>query len=175
MQDLEQIVKRLKSGEVSVFDEFYDRTNKIVFYSVLAIVRDKSKAEDIVQDTYLRFLQQIHRYQERHIVGYLVTMAKRLAINEYQSQKRVVYTGDDLDFLDNYALVGHVEIEMEHQAIIQKALSVLDENERNVVIMHTIDQLTHREIALALDKPIGTITWLYQRAVKKMKAAVKED
>ena len=39
MQDLEQIVKRLKSGEVSVFDEFYDRTNKIVFYSVLAIVR----------------------------------------------------------------------------------------------------------------------------------------
>ena len=175
MDRVNKLAKELKKGNRLVFDELYELTYKVVFYSVLSILKDKSKSEDIVQDTYLRMLKNIDKYQDNNFVGYLVTMAKNLAINEYTQRKRVTYTDSEYDFMSDFSLMSQIEIDLEHQDIIERALNALDESEKNVVIMHTISGLSHREIAEITQKPIGTITWIYAKAVKKMKDTLKEE
>ncbi len=175
MDRVNKLAKELKKGNRLVFDELYELTYKVVFYSVLSILKDKSKSEDIVQDTYLRMLKNIEKYQDNNFMGYLVTMAKNLAINEYTQRKRVTYTDSEYDFMSDFSLMSQIEIDLEHQDIIERALNALDESEKNVVIMHTISGLSHREIAEITQKPIGTITWIYAKAVKKMKDTLKEE
>lgn len=175
MDRVNKLAKELKKGNRLVFDELYELTYKVVFYSVLSILKDKSKSEDIVQDTYLRMLKNIEKYQDNNFMGYLVTMAKNLAINEYTQRKRVTYTDSEYDFMSDFLLMSQIEIDLEHQDIIERALNALDESEKNVVIMHTISGLSHREIAEITQKPIGTITWIYAKAVKKMKDTLKEE
>jgi len=175
MDKINKLANDLKSGDASVFDELYELTYKVIYYSVLSILKDRSKSEDIVQDTYMRLLKNIDKYQDNNFVGYLVTMAKNLAINEYIQRKRVTYTDTDYDFMSDFSLMSQIEIDLEHKDIIERALNALDEVEKNVVIMHTISGLSHREIAQITNKPIGTITWIYAKAVKKMKSTLKEE
>lgn len=175
MDRVNKLAKELKKGNREVFDELYELTYKVVFYSVLSILKDKSKSEDIVQDTYMRMLKNIDKYQDNNFTGYLVTMARNLAINEYTQRKRVTYIDTEIDFMSDFSLMSQIEIDLEHQDIINRALNALDETEKNVVIMHTISGLSHREIAEITQKPLGTITWVYAKAVKKMKETLKEE
>jgi RNA polymerase sigma-70 factor (ECF subfamily) len=172
---LDALVRRLKAGDRAAFDGIYEQTRKTVYFCVLPILRDRSLADDIVQDAYLKMLDSIGTYRENNFVAYLVTIAKNLAYNEYKRRARVVYTDADLDLIAPFSYESQLEISAGNEAIIKKALSVLDETEKSVFLLHNVSDLPHREIALVLDKPIGTITWLYSRAVKKIRAAVKED
>ena len=51
----------------------------------------------------------------------------------------------------------------------------LSGDELQVFIMHVIDELKHREIAKIMKKPLGTITWLYNKALKKVKERIGDD
>jgi len=174
-EDINRLVRRLQAGDQTAFDAIYEQTYKTVYFSVLPILRDRSLADDIVQDTYLRMIDRLSEYQERNFLAYLVTIARNLAFNEYKSRKRVRYTDDDLDTLAPFSYESQLEIKAGNEELIKKALSVLDETEKSVVLLYNVSNLTHREIAVILDKPLGTVTWLYQRAIRKIRGAIKED
>jgi len=49
-----------------------------------------------------------------------------------------------------------------------RILEVLDEEERIIVLLKVVDEMKHRQIAKIVNKPIGTVIWIYQKAIKKM-------
>ena len=57
---------------------------------------------------------------------------------------------------------------------VAEALEYLDESEREIVNMHILAELTFREIAAIVEKPIGTVTWKYRNAVHKLQKIVGE-
>jgi len=174
-ESLNVLVRRLQAGDRDAFDEIYVQTKKPVYYAILSILRDPSLSEDIMQDTYLKFLQNPSAYQERNFLAYLVTIARHLAINEYHSRKRTDLA-DDLETLRELpTLEGSPETDYVKRTLIDRALSVLDPLEKNVVLLYNIADLTHKEIALALGKPIGTITWTYAKALRKIREALRKE
>jgi RNA polymerase sigma-70 factor (ECF subfamily) len=174
-EDLNVLVRRLQSGDRSAFEGIYEMTKRPVYYVALAILHDPGLAEDIMQDTYLKFLQNPAAYRERNFSAYLVTISRHLAINEYQKRRRTELTEDLEAQRELPSLLGSVEVDAEKKAVIDLALSALDPFEKNVVLMYTVADMTHKEIAAALDRPIGTITWTYAKAVKKMRATLKKE
>ncbi len=164
---LEGYIKKLKNGDSTAFDMIYECTYRKVFFLVLPILKDRALAEDIMQDTYLKFLEKLYDYKAKNSLAYLLTIAKNLAINEYNKRKREV---KDID-LDSsaFAYDAYLEFSAQNEELIRSALSVLSQVEKNVFLLHNLENLTHREIALILEKPLGTITWTYQQAVKKMR------
>jgi len=52
---------------------------------------------------------------------------------------------------------------------VTEALASLSENERQVVSMKILSDMTFNEIAEALKTPMGTITWRYREAMKKLR------
>ncbi|MDD3841857.1 MAG: RNA polymerase sigma factor [Candidatus Izemoplasmatales bacterium] len=173
-ESLNVLVRALQEGNVDAFDQIYEITHKAVFYSALGILKDQSLAEDIMQDTYIKFMKSPQSYHEKNFLAYLITIAKNLAINEYKSRKRVQYT-DNLEQNYEMAFTGCIEINAEKKDLIERALSVLDPLEKNVVLLYNISNMTHKEISLVLSKPIGTITWTYAKALKKIREAIKEE
>jgi RNA polymerase sigma-70 factor (ECF subfamily) len=169
--NLEALVKALKHGDEYAFEKLYNGTYRQIFFVILPIIRDKALAEDIVQDTYLKFLQKLSDYKSKNILSYLITIAKNLAINEYNRRKKVT----KLDDLNEFSYEEYIEIKLERQEIISNALSILDDDEKNVFLLHVIENLTHREISIITSKPTGTVSWLYSKAVKKMKDYLKEE
>jgi RNA polymerase sigma-70 factor, ECF subfamily len=169
--NLEVLVRRLKQGDETAFTNIYNQTYRQIFFVILPITRDKFLAEDIIQETYLKFLQKLEDYKTKNLLSYLITIAKNLAINEYNRRKKVTKVED----FDEFSYYDYVEFKTEAKEAISKALSVLDKQETNIFLLHVLENLTHKEIAVIMDKPIGTITWLYSRAIKKMQNKLKGD
>ena len=57
---------------------------------------------------------------------------------------------------------------------IFKLLDLLEPLEKEIIIMHVINDLKFREISKILNKPLGTVLWIYNKAIKKMKMEVGE-
>ena len=58
---------------------------------------------------------------------------------------------------------------------IALANKVLAEDEFNIVMMYAIGEYKHKEIADFLHMPLGTVTWKYANALKKLKKAIEEN
>jgi len=174
-ETLNQLVRELQSGNMSVFDKIYQETYRKVFFIALNVLHDQHLAEDIVQDTYLKMIDSIQNYKEKNFLAYLLTIAKNLAYNEYNRRKKVTYTAEDLDTFTEVNLIDFVEINNEKRELILKALSCLEATEKNVFLLYTIENMTHKQISQLLEKPIGTITWTYQKALKKIRHQLKEE
>ena len=165
-KQLKELVKELQSGNLDVFDEIYYQTKNIVYYSIFNILKDSNISEDIMQDTYLRALDKIHSYKPKSgFKSWIVTIAKNLALNEYNKRKREL----NIDITTDEYIFGSVESSSEKELMVAEMLKYLNEVEREIMILHVIGDLKHREIAEIVNKPLGTVTWMYNEAIKKLK------
>lgn len=165
-KDIKVLIKQLKNGDLSVFDELYYMTKDNVYYTILSILKDSSLSEDLMQETYLKALEKIHSYKPKNSFNsWIVTIARNLAINEYNRRKREL----KVDPSDNEIMFGTVESISEKELLIKEMLEYLTPEEREILIMHIIGDMKYREIAEVLGIPIGTVSWKYNEAVKKLK------
>ncbi|MBI9008641.1 MAG: RNA polymerase sigma factor [Tenericutes bacterium] len=169
--NLELAIKRLKSGDSEAFNQIYELSYRKIYFLVLPILKDKALAEDIMQDTYLKFLEKLYDYKSTNSLAYILTIARNLAINMYNKRKRE-YKVEDTD-IDTFSYEEFIEYKVSNQEEIKEAMSVLNETEKNIFLLHNVEDLPHREIAVILDKPLGTVTWTYQQALRKMRKKLK--
>jgi len=167
--DINELVKQLQNGNIEVFDDIYYQTKNIIYYSIFIILKDHQLSEDIMQDTYLKALNKIHTYKRKaHFKSWIVTIAKNLAINEYNRRKKEML----IDLNEKEYILGNTASTVENEILIKQIFKVLSDIEKEVVLLHVVGDLKHREIAKLLNKPLGTITWMYNQAIKKLKDEV---
>ncbi len=73
---------------------------------------------------------------------------------------------------------GELYLPLEHMAdamVLHAALTVLKEDERQIVLLHASAGLKHREIAANLGIPLSTVLSKYNRAIKKLKQHLREE
>lgn len=168
-EQMNNIIRQLKSGNMDLFDDFYELTKKQVYVAIINIIKNKTICEDIMQDTYLKFLNNIHKYKDKtNVIAFIVTIARNLAINEFNKNKREVHY--DLSLYEE-----EIVSKTEETPLLDLVYETLSGIELEVFILHVIDDLKHREIAKIMKKPLGTITWIYNKALKKMKEKVGEN
>lgn len=168
-EQMNNIIRQLKSGNMDLFDDFYELTKKQVYVAIINIIKNKTTCEDIMQDTYLKFLNNIHKYKDKtNVIAFIVTIARNLAINEYNKNKKEVHY--DLSLYEE-----EIVSKTEETPLLDLVYETLSGIELEVFILHVIDDLKHREIAKIMKKPLGTITWIYNKALKKMKEKVGEN
>lgn len=165
-----QHVKRLKDGQMDAFDEVYHQTKTSVYYTILGILKDPSLSEDIMQETYLKALDKIHQFKPKYLfVTWLTTIAKNLAINEYNRRKRELSMDtEEHDYMFSQSSDAY------NEAILRELMVHLTEDERLIILYHIVENYKFKDIAKMLDKPLGTVTWSYQNALKKLRDKVKE-
>lgn len=170
-EELNSLLENLKANNLDVFDTFYDETKNVIYYTIYSILKDQSLAEDVMQDTYLKILKNINSYQSNtNGLAWMIMIAKNLSINVYNKRKREV-------LVDNYFDKDETELvnqEKEDTPLIDLMHEVLKPKERELIVMHVINQLTHKEIAEILNRPLGTVLWQYNQAIKKLRKKVGE-
>ena len=166
---LVELVSYLQSGRMEYFDEFYRLTYRGVYSMAYQMLRSKEEAENVLQDTYLKFLEKLKDIDlNRSILAYLMQTAKNLSLNILEKYKRIQRDVDMSQIEDK-------GIDNSDDYVLTKMKEVLDNEENQIVIMHCLYDMTHKEISSALNKPLGTITWKYNNAIKKMKEALEKD
>lgn len=166
MDMLNRYIKEFKDRDYTHFDDFYEETNKKVFFTIKSIVKDPMITEDLMQDAYMQFLKKIDYVNLKdNPVAYLVTIGRNLALNHYTKFKKEVQNEAVFDTIASDEVV-------KDETDIFGLLERLDHEEREVVVLHTINGFKFREVADVMNKPLGTILWIHKKALEKLKKAL---
>ena len=158
-------VKKLKEGDFSAFNQFYEKTKQKVFYNIYAILRDEGLSEDALQETYIRFLEKVSTLDEdKNALGFLFVISRNIALDFLRKRKKEVPL-DTVDDIKDH----HESYSIKEDEIFKKMKKLLSKREFEIVVLHVIDEMTHKEISKLKHWPLGTITWSYQNAIKKLK------
>lgn len=168
---LTKAVSRFINGDNSAFDEIYDNTYKVVFFVAHSILHNRAQSENIVQDTYINFFSKINEYKDQNALAYLTTIAKNLAINQYNRNKREVLTDFEVDYLG----IAAKEKDDEAIGIIRLAEDSLPEQDFLIVVMYAVAGYNRREISQILGIPISTVSYKYTSAIKILEAKMKKE
>lgn len=164
---LVQIVEELKRGKNDSFSTFFELTKKPIFYNIFALTRSYEISEDLLQDTYVRFLSNISNIDlNQSILGYLMVISRNLTLDTLKKNR----INDELD--DNKIGFTHSKNEIDSAFIIEIAKKKLKDTEFETFILHLVNDLTFEEISKLIHKPIGTVLRYYNNSIKKIRKEV---
>jgi len=171
-QEIDRAIISIQNGDGNGLALLYELTRRAVFAFVLPIINDYQLAEDIMQETYVKAYRAAGSYEPGTSgINWLFTIARNRALNIIKERHR----DEQVDFDAQHERAGAiVEKPNWDTPTIDLAKSVLEPDEQNILFLHAIGEYKHREIAELMGLPLGTVTWKYQTAVKKMQQNLKE-
>ena len=164
---LETYMEKLKSGDMEALDFVYEATSKSVYFLAYGILRNKERAEDVMQETYVRVVQGAAGYKNKlKASAWILRIARNLCYSEYMKSKRNLC-------LEQLELEPQDAVNEEDDWIINMdlrgAMSCLKPTEREIVSLFALKEYKHREIAKIVGRPTGSVQWAYNNAIKKMR------
>ena len=103
-------------------------------------------------------------------MAWLLTVARNLARSRLRQSGRQI----ELDEEAWNAIPAAVP-DVEERQLIRGALARLGTEEREIVLLHAVTGLKHREIAQLLELPLSTVLSKYHRGLKKLRAQMKGE
>lgn len=169
--DINEAIEKLKFKDELAFEYIYIKTKSLVYTVIISVVKDHNQTEDLMQDTYIKMIKSINSYDNKYRFNtWLATIARNTALDYYRKQKKQY----SIDIHENEYLFPLERSLQDDEISTNYILSLLDDEEREVVMLYSLDEYKHKEIAIILNKPIGTITWIYNKAMKKLRKELKK-
>ena len=168
----EGLLGRVGRGDLTALESLYLQTEKAVYALALSILRNPDDAQDVTQEVYLKVRAAAHLYvPQGKPLAWLFTITRNLCRDLQRVQAR---TGQAPDGLEDDVRFSYVS-DPTDRLVLEAALKTLGEDERQVVLLHAVSGLRHREIARDLGLPLSTVLSRYSRALKKLKRGLSEE
>lgn len=162
-KELEKLVERYRNGEQELFDDIYYETQKGVYLSISTIIKDKSTVEDLMQDVYIKAINNLASYRVgTNFSAWICTIARNHAINYYKRKKRETLV-DEID--EDYLFTANDN----RDSVLAKALAILEGEERDIILYHIVLNFKFKDIANMLNISLSTAFFIYKKALNKIK------
>jgi RNA polymerase sigma-70 factor (ECF subfamily) len=162
----EQLIAKFQLGDLQAYDLLVYRYKDQLLNFVYRFVGNRTDAEDIVQETFLRVYKNKHMYKEiAKFSTWVYTIAGNLAKTELRRRKRhkifsvsnFVNEERDYDIPDSdHSPEKKVDSAIQ-EGIIQKAIEKLPVKFKEVIILRDIQGFAYEEISQILNIPLGTV------------------
>ncbi len=181
------VVSLAQQGRESAFRELVRRYERPVFSLVFRMVRDRETAEELAQETFIKVLNNIDRYQPQFkFSSWLFKIANNIAIDHLRKRHIVTIS---MDGSPHAATAAEAEAtsfdvairqesaleEMEAKELgseIEKAIARLRPEYRSCIMLRHVEGRSYEEIAATLDLPLGTVKTYIHRARIELRDAL---
>ena len=167
-----ELVTRAQGGEVDAIGNLYDRHRESIFRYLWLRLGDQPLAEDLTGDVFMRMLEALPRYQTLGIPfrAWLYRIAHNLLIDYFRKN------GDrapiPIEVLEDQGAGDDPTAVVERKLLTERlneALSQLDHNQREVVVLRFLMGLSLQETALAMSKSEAAIKSLQHRGLSALR------
>jgi RNA polymerase sigma-70 factor, ECF subfamily len=167
-----RLVGAAQDGDTEAFGLLYDRYVDSVYRYVLFRVGDRSLAEDVTSETFLRALRRITSvsYQGRDVGAWFITIARNIVLDHVKSSRyRLEVTTSELD--DNSEVTAGPEQAVLNEAMYSELLrcvTMLNNDQRECIVLRFLQGLSVAETASLMGRNEGAIKALQHRAVRRL-------
>jgi len=145
----ENLFKKIGNDDMEALGKLYDKTERVMYAYILTLAKNHDDTLDILQDTYLKIKSAAHLYKPMgKPLAWMFTIAKNLYFEKIRKEKRVVDLKDE--YIENSINLSFVS-DPENRMVLETALEVISDEEREIVMMFAVGGMKHKEIARNLD------------------------
>ena len=172
----EELLKQVAEGDREAFHQLYLETDRSVYSFILSILKNPQDAEEVLQETYLKIWTSAASYKPQgKPLAWMFTIARNLCYMKFRDQKRMADVGlDELSGEETGELCLPLE-QMTDAMVLEAALEILKEDERQIVLLHASSGLKHREIALITGTNSSTVKSRMKQGMDKLKRTLRKE
>jgi len=177
MEDVHEreLVERCRAGDERAFQELVDRYKDLVFALIARTLQDRSRAEDLAQDVFLRIHRGLPYFRGE---ARLSTWIYRIVANVCLQDHGRGPGGVSLD--DNRTPAARAASDrqfgdLELRDRLEKAIAQLPANYRLLIAAHYLQGVQYEELAEALQLPLGTVKTQLYRAKQQLRRMLENE
>ncbi len=162
----QELIQRFIDGNASALEELVNRHKDRIFTSIVLMVKDKSLAEDIFQDAFIKIIDTLRsgRYNdEGKFLSWALRICHNLSIDHFRRVKNSPVCQNNNDEMDIFDTINIAEegvdskiMKSQTHSSIRQMLDLLPEDQREVVVMRHFANLSFKEIAEKTNCSINT-------------------
>ena len=179
----DMLVQAYMEGKDSAFDEWLARNQQQLFDFILALTRDKDKADDLFQETFIRAIVKMkdgQYFNQGKFLYWLMRIARNLLIDDVRKQKKgqAVNISDDelltvIDCGHPYKSREDMLVAEELSGHMRQLMDLLPDEQREVVLMRYYQGLQFKDIAEITNVSINTSLGRMRYAIRNMRRMAK--
>ncbi len=172
MRQLEEILAAIAHGDKEALQHLYQSTRTAVYGFALSILKNRHDAEDILQEVYIRIFHSSDSYRpEGKPMAWIFAITRNLALMRLREGRRYGELPEEA-----WAQIPAKDsgLSTEDRMALDAAMQGLTDEERQIVMLHALTGMKHREIAEVMELALPTVLSKYHRAIKKMRHMLTE-
>lgn len=161
----QQLIQLFVNGDSNALEELIKKHKDRIFTSVIILVKDRSLAEDIFQEVFIKIIDTLRSgsyTDEGKFLPWALRIAHNLCVDHFRKVKRtpIVHSNDDNDIFENLNLFeeGAEGVMMRSQSHerVRQMLDMLPQDQREVIVLRHFADLSFKEIAEKTNCSINT-------------------
>ena len=184
----EALMFRYKRGEVRAFEVLMVRHRTAIFNFIFRYTRDRTAAEDLMQETFLRLIKAAESYERSaKFTTFLYTIARNLCVDASRRGKHRQATSLDAPVHGSEDQVPLVEriadgqkasdgrvLDRELGERLKKAIEELPDEQREIFLLREVSDLQFNEIAEIVGIPENTVKSRMRYALEKLRQSLED-
>src|SRR5262245_21263886 len=172
-----ELVERCRRGDEGAFQELVDRYKGLVFALIARTVQDRSRAEDLAQDVFLRIDRGLPYCRgEARLSTWIYRIVANvclqdqphtpatISLDDERARERATPSASDRRFAD-----------LEIRDRIEKAIARLPASYRLLIAAHYLEGVQYEDLAEALQLPLGTVKTRLYRAKQQLRRFLETE
>ena len=178
--ELRTLIARIAQADQAAMGQLYDSTVAKLYAVARLILRNGDDAEEATCDAYAQIWHEAHRYDaaRANVMGWMLVMCRARAVDLLRRRRvRERVTQRYADDAQDGHVCGADELlqSLQSGSRIREALAGLPDVRRQTIAMAFLHDLSHEEIAAALQLPIGTVKSHIRRGLIALRSACEEE
>lgn len=170
---LDEQLRSISKGDKSALAALYQCAKTPIYTYALSVVKSRQDAEDVLQDVLLEIWRSASAYKSLgKPMAWIITITRNKCFMKLRQRAFTSELPYDPEALSETVADG---MNLEDRIVIKSCLEELSDDEREIVILHAVSGLKHKEIAEILKIPLSTVLSKYNRAIKKLRQTLQNS
>lgn len=166
VEELRELFIEIKYGNNIAFEKLYKNYKNLVYKIAYSILKNSYDSDDIVQIVFEKIYSiDKDKLPTRNESSWLYSVTKNETINYLNKKKNHIELEEIYEIEDNNNEINELINKDSYNRLIGK----LNENEKEIISLKILLNLSFKEIAKLLNKPTGTIKWIYYKSINTLK------
>jgi len=155
-----ELMTLLQGGNKAAFEELYHRySQKILMFFFRMLANDYNKAQDFSQDLFMKIIENPNQYDVlRSFDTWIYSIAYNMCKNEYKKNKiRQEHQFREQTKAATSVLINESIDKEIYNKELQKHLNQLNDENRSIILLRFVEELSIKEIAIIINCPEGTV------------------
>ena len=166
VEELRELFIEIKYSNNIAFEKLYKNYKNLVYKIAYSILKNSYDSDDIVQIVFEKIYSiDKDKLPTRNESSWLYSVTKNETINYLNKKKNHIELEEIYEIEDNNNEINELINKDSYNRLIGK----LNENEKEIISLKILSNLSFKEIAKLLNKPTGTIKWIYYKSINTLK------